>query len=758
MIGGIRNLERTSPIAGCVLCDIIIHNPYSNEATLMRTFQRTQHWILILTLVAVLWVGSRTAAAKAPQDSPYYVYLPLVNEPCTVYLPIVSVAEPLVEVGPYGGSVVALVADPVNPNVMYAGSWGAGVFRSTDGGNVWVAYNQGLKNLNIDSLAIDPVRPNVLYAGTHAGGVYKSVDSGASWSAANTGIQADAIVYSLAVNPANPNLVLAGTRDYKIPTPPWHGVMYRSFDGGANWSPVLQNVGGSGAQDWIYSIAMDPNAPATMFAASHEHGPFRSDDNGATWTPIGAGSVDGSGRGVAVDPRPARQGTLYYGVWHRLGVYKSTNRGNTWALASDGLGDAKIYPNGIAIAYTHPDTLYLADFTGKGVLKSSNAAGSWGSAGLQNINIYSVLAGRQDPNLVFAGTQSHGLYRSGDGGNTWSDGQFGIRNTAVSGMVFAADAALYAAASGQGVYRSIDMGTTWTGVNVGLENLDVNSLAADPSNRDVLYAATEGGLFKMDIHGGGWARVSNGLPAGMVASQSAPSETSFGADHPFDRHEPGDELMQADAQVSSASAASRGAVLSLVFAASNPRVAYAAVDGAGVYASSDGGASWVPAGLAGSAPWSLSVDADDPATVYAALKGSPRVMVSTDGGQNWSDLGQPGPQVEVVYAVAQPGAEPGTVYAGSDDGLWKHAAAGWVRAGLDGRAVPLLVPDPASAGRLFAGTTAGAYYSADGGATWVSATGALQDATIRSVSFDPDDPRHVYIGTTLRGALRVPIQ
>jgi hypothetical protein len=63
-------------------------------------------------------------------------------------------------------TVNSLAIDPDDPDILYAGTFGGGVFKSTDGGNSWIAVNTGLTNSYILSLAIDPVNPNILYAGS----------------------------------------------------------------------------------------------------------------------------------------------------------------------------------------------------------------------------------------------------------------------------------------------------------------------------------------------------------------------------------------------------------------------------------------------------------------------------------------------------------------------------------------------------------------------------------------------------------------
>lgn len=70
-----------------------------------------------------------------------------------------------------------VVIDPRSSNTLVVGTEGAGVFKSTDGGQSWRAVSQGLANLTVFGLAIDPSNPDVLYAGGGSG-VFTTVTAG----------------------------------------------------------------------------------------------------------------------------------------------------------------------------------------------------------------------------------------------------------------------------------------------------------------------------------------------------------------------------------------------------------------------------------------------------------------------------------------------------------------------------------------------------------------------------------------------------
>jgi hypothetical protein len=106
--------------------------------------------------------------------------------------------------GPHGEDIRALAINPANPAMLYAGTNGGGIFKSTDSGGTWAATNMGLTNLYVSALVIDPENPATLYAGTFYGGIFKSTDSGGTWIAANAGMREPPYVDSLTINPATP--------------------------------------------------------------------------------------------------------------------------------------------------------------------------------------------------------------------------------------------------------------------------------------------------------------------------------------------------------------------------------------------------------------------------------------------------------------------------------------------------------------------------------------------------------------------------
>ena len=187
-------------------------------------------FFVVFSLLLVSFLASRTAPVSGQTSSTNSVYLPVIRNP----------PEPPVWIGPDGGSIISIDVADSDPLIVYAGTGGSGVYKSTDGGMTWVWKSQGLAHRSIYSIAVDPHNPRIAYAGTYTDKVFKTVNGGESWFQSSTNIQDQAIVYSIVIDPIDSDKVFIGTRGVSNNGgPPWNGVLYRSADEGVSWVPVL---------------------------------------------------------------------------------------------------------------------------------------------------------------------------------------------------------------------------------------------------------------------------------------------------------------------------------------------------------------------------------------------------------------------------------------------------------------------------------------------------------------------------------------
>jgi photosystem II stability/assembly factor-like uncharacterized protein len=583
----------------------------------------------------------------------------------------------------------------------------------------------------------------VIFAGTYKSKIYKSVDGGNSWSLSATGMQEQAVVYTIAIDPRSHNIVYAGTRGVSNNgNPPWNGVVYKSVDSGQTWSPVLTNVGGAEAQDWVYSLAVEPVIHWSVFAATHEHGPYHTSNYGGSWYSAHDGIVDDSGRAIVINPATANPTTLYYGVWHTDTIYKSENGSNSWIPVNKNIKYVKVY--GMAIDPIHTDTVYLATFS-RGVLKTTDGGNNWSSAGLNSNLIYTITVDPISPAKVLAGTAGDGIQISTNSGTNWEPSNTGIQNSMPTTTLVspANPERVFTSIYGAGVYQSYNHGRAWTLYNQGLADKFVHALVQNPSQPQIIFALTDtGGLYQNDTNTlDGWIKVAQGLPLIQAALPAYP------VDHPLATHEmqeyfPDSVESNLEFQPNSA------ILLSMVFAPSSPQTTYLGTGGSGVYKSTNAGTNWQPAGLAGETIASIAVDPANANLVYAATINPGSIKISQNGGGLWTDANL---AVVTFYALATTSSDPGILYAGTSNGFYRYQAGTWTQLGLAGISVTAVAVDPGQAEVLYAGTTSGAYISTDAGVTWRSVDPALDGLTIQSINIDPTRTNWVYFSTKTHG-------
>ena len=245
--------------------------------------------------------------------------------------------------GNIGGRVRAIAIDPRNANRLFIGAASGGIWLTEDAGQSYRPLQDFMGNLAIGALVIDPVNPNVMYAGTgesFAGlpgiGIFKSIDGGVTWAilqATNTDISVNpsgndwVYVNRIAISQANPNILLAGTLTS----------LFRSADAGASWV----KVGNFRTLD----VRFDPNDASGALAGTEKGYFYTSRDAGLTWIQsavlVPAESLKGRG-----SPKTARAEIAYAksqpnvvfasvdnnadGATTRGEVWKSMDGGDTW--------------------------------------------------------------------------------------------------------------------------------------------------------------------------------------------------------------------------------------------------------------------------------------------------------------------------------------------------------------------------------------------------------------------------------------------
>jgi photosystem II stability/assembly factor-like uncharacterized protein len=489
-----------------------------------------------------------------------------------------------------GNGFVHLAMHPSDPNVVYAGTYMGGVFKTEDGGASWGEANNGLTYSQVNGIAIDPSRPATVYV-VNQDGVFNSTNGGENWSCLR-----EDICHSLALNLKNPQVIYVGTR--------FDGV-FKSEDGGLHWSPT----GAELSHTQVNALAIDPSQPDIVYAGSHRRGLFKSCDGGDHWVPCNNGLVNTLVKTVAIDP--ADPDILYVGTFGD-GLFKTSDGGESWIGTNDGLTNS--YIKSILVRPDSHSTVYVG--TWDGLFKSDDAGAHWEeiSQGLTNRRVMALAIDPKNTTVIYAGTYGGGIFKSDNAGASWTLSSRGLTITYVESLVIdpTNPSTLYAGTYA-GIFKSIDRGDSWHEVSDGLRTKNVRSLALNPSSC-TLYASTADGVYQSTDGAETWHAISDSLTSDYYRSvvlTSSNSETVFTAswDGVFM------SCNRGDSWVSLQNGMINARVMSLAVHPSHPDTLYAGTYGAGVCIIS----------LACSGMWGMVRDAE-------TNRGIGYARVSTDHG------------------------------------------------------------------------------------------------------------------------------
>ena len=314
-----------------------------------------------------------------------------------------------VPVGPSGNPAILAMAvgkaDYVvpfsaRPSLLFAGTAGAGVFRSDDAGRTWVSTGPGLPgdaaalcvrqvfHLGVDTGSYE----TTVFAGT-ASGVYRLAPGATSWAASNAGltsldVRALAVGGDGVVRGGNSGVVYAGTA----------GGLFASSDG-SSWVPKTSGLP-SGSSAAITALAADPASPATLYGGTTA-GLYKSADGGETWS--------------LLDAVP---GYILFVL----------------AVAVDPLVPSRLYVDGARVPPCSPFCLPIAFLPV--ALRSLDGGSTWSTADGLGFNAVRAFAATPSlPPKVFAGTSGNGVFQSDDAGVAWSAANDGLGSALVSALV-----------------------------------------------------------------------------------------------------------------------------------------------------------------------------------------------------------------------------------------------------------------------------------------------------------------------------------
>ena len=362
----------------------------------------------------------------------------------TLSLPVSTIAAdnplagiPLRNIGPAltSGRVSDFAFYPGQSQTFYVSMASGGVWKTENNGITWKAVFENENSFATGVVVLDPSNPNTVWVGSgennaqrsvgYGDGVYKSVDGGKSWQ--HMGLKDSGHISMIRFHPEDSNTVFVAAQG-PLWSPGGDRGLYKSTDGGANWTRILSVDENTGINEFV----IDAANPDVIVASSYQRrrhvwtlingGPgsavHKSTDGGVTWRKIAGGLPSGDLGRIGLAAAPSEPHMIYAIIEaddKGKGVYRSTDFGESWEKRSSHSTSSPQYYNELYVDPQNPDRVYAVDtFT----QVSEDGGQSWNKVSFKNRHV-------DDHALWIDPTNTEHLYIGGDGGvyESWDRGQ-----------------------------------------------------------------------------------------------------------------------------------------------------------------------------------------------------------------------------------------------------------------------------------------------------------------------------------------------
>ena len=660
-----------------------------------------------------------TAAAFPNKDIPQDAYMNAYMYYKTHFLQGISRAgtDAWHSIGPnnVGGRTLGIALDPKDPEIIWLGSAGGGLWKSTVGGkgvNAWSFVPTGFPVSSVTSVAIAPDDNKIMYIGTgevytygsstnglidrptrgSVGiGILKSTDGGASWKKSlDWSYQQQKGIWKIIVNPYKSSTVYAATTE---------GV-YKSTNAGSTWALVLD-------QKMVTDMAIDKSDTSIVYAgvgnmSSVNKGLYQTQNAGKSWTILSNGLPKNSQNGrIIVSVCEGNTNVVMaavYNAYSTVGIYRSSNKGKSWRQVlpvSEICSYQGWYARGLLIKSDDTNSVVIG-----GVELFRSKSGGNNFAQVSNLNnpstlhsdIHDIIANPNDPSKIYVLTDG-GLYRSDDFGTSYYEctDAYVTSQHYIGSTSFVDTSTILS-----GLQDNYSIGYQGNKYWIGLVGGDGCYNAINHKNESVQYVAYQYlNVYRTTTGGSNYSSIINSPsdPAGT-------NRTAFLAPY--------------------------------LLCPSNPDVMYAAGDS--MLKSTDGGTNISNIGPGkldgGNIILSIAVSESSTDSIYCATAPSDarpmHVFRSIDGGKNYKDItgtNLPNRYPRRITVNPHNSKELYIVYSGFGNGhIFKSTDAGnsWTDISVDLPNIPFhcLMVYPRNTKYLFAGSDIGAFTSNDGGKTW----------------------------------------
>ena len=635
------------------------------------------------------------------------------------------------------GRMTDVEAHRSSPDIIYCAVAQGGVFKSTDDGKNWTAIFEDFPTASIGDLAIDPLDQNTIWVGTGeanifrsgmaGAGVWKSTDGGESFT--HVGLTDTQQIARILVHPQNSKIVYVAAAGNEYKFNPERGV-YKTKNGGKTWEQVFYVDEKTGVID----LAMDPEDPDILYAGTAERlryrwndpkptpqsGLYKTTDGGETWEPLTNGLPDfskGECERVGLDIC-LTQPNVVYCVIHMDGahLYRSDDKGESWALVEGNEDIRRLFPaygwvfGQVRVAPYDPDIVYVL---GLRFSRSKDGGKTWENVPGNHVDYHGMWINPEDKNHAIV-VNDGGVMITRDDFETFEHPvnlpighQFSLAATQTPGKFW-----LYSNIQDSGAWRGeVDMtagrdNITWTEWE-GTVGDEAGRHAIDPTNPDIVFFTTRygGGPFVKDFSQpepepveGQRRRRSRGQTiapdfgevrkraqwnAPIIMSPHSTKRILWGAQFVFLTDDGGENWKQISPDLTNFDPEKQGniaysTVWSIAESPLRKGLIYAGTDDGNFHTTLDEGENWtlniagLPTGL-----FISSIEAShlDEGTVYITVNGKRHndfnsyVFKSTDYGATWIDIGSDVPG-ECANVIRQDPENGNILYLGTDRAVY----------------------------------------------------------------------------------------
>ena len=674
------------------------------------------------------------------------------------------------------GRIAAIDAVSGDPLTIYAGAASGGVWKSKDGGLTWKPiFDDYIQS--IGAIRIDPQDSNTVWVGTGeswvrnsvsvGAGVYKSTDGGDSWKF--VGLGESERIARIVIDSNETDTVFVCATGQLWSANEERGV-YKTTDGGESWERVLWVDENTGCSD----IAIDPQSPNILYAGMWQFrrypdffesgGPgsalYKSTDGGNNWKELTTGLPEGEKGRIAVSVAPSRPNRLYAVVEaEETALYKSDDLGESWEEMNNSLA-VKSRPFYFAYVVVDPEDFeriykpgfYLGVSTDSGKSFTSILSGGFSMA--VHSDHHALWINPDNPYELILGTDG-GVYMSYD-----RAAHFRLIKALPLSQFYEVS---YDLDRPYNVFGGLQDNGSWMGPSQsagGIENKDWTLVGQgdgfhtyrDPEETDIIYAEFQGGNLTRYHLSTGESKEIRPLPGegeedyrfnwntALHLSPSTPGTLYYGGQYLFRSPDRGEswqkispDLTTNDPQrqrqmetggltLDNSTAENNTTIYTISESPKNSKLLWVGTDDGLVQVTRDGGESWtnvtanipdLPEGL-----WVSHVEASshEEGTAHMSVDGhrsgdmNTYLYRTTDFGSTWESIVSEGIE-SFAHVVAQ---------------------------------------DPVNPDLLFAGTEFGMYITLDGGNRWARFKGGLPPVPVRDLDIHPRD-HDLIVGTHGRG-------